>query len=298
MMLLKQSNYVGSTQPARFKKLIKVVIYLALGVLIGRYLDRLTGSTKPLNLASEAGQVEEVQNQSNIQLTKEVKAKREQIEKLIIQLTQTKSELSSLYEIEELRQFVTDLRIQSFEVAELAHHFSISEHVPQKLCLMTRTDRLIQSGDLIVAQGVLLGEISQIDGRCFTMIPVHSKLSSFEVKLEKSGVRGVAVGLGSSQIDHQRPSTETPTMTLKYLERSESAILGERALLVRKIHKRSQPNLKIPSFTRLPNLTVGEVISAEIDENGLFQSAFLTSPLSHSSISFVVIIPIENLIEP
>ena len=298
MMLRKQSNYVGSNQSAHYKQLIKVVIYLSIGALIGYHIDRLIGSNTSSNSPSETGQVQEAHNESNIQLTKEVKVKREQIEKLLIQLAQTKSELSSLYEIEELRQFVTDLRIQSFEVAELAHHFSISEHVPQKLCLMTRTDRLIQSGDLIVAQGVLLGEISQIDGRCFTMIPVHSKLSSFEVKLEKSGVRGVAVGLGSTQIDHQLPSTETPTMALKYLERSEPAILGERALLVRKIHKKSQSNLKLPSFTRLPNLTVGEVISAEIDENGLFQSAFLTSPLSHSSISFVVIIPIENLIEP
>ena len=63
----------------------------------------------------------------------------------------------------------------------------------------SQPQRIVQPGDLVLSQGALLGEISTVSGDCFEMIPTASQLSSFEVQLEQSGIRGVAVGLGDQR---------------------------------------------------------------------------------------------------
>ena len=86
---------------------------------------------------------------------------------------------------------------------------------------------------------------------------------------------------------------EEATIELKYLERATPAIIGERALLVRKHQAGDESHLSSPAF-KLSPLTVGEVVEAKIDENGLFQSALLAPSLSQSSVSLVAIISASN----
>ena len=248
----------------------------------------------------------------------ELKAKQEVLQLLNSQYLQETAVYKELVGIKELSSVIQS---HSFIIAELTH----SEHSDEgqntallckrnfpRLNVAFNTQRsgastegttgeistkdMVKIGDLVVSQGALLGEISEIQGQCFRMIPVESKQSSFEVRLEQSGIRGVVVGRGEeaeehkSELDPNFNRGERASMELKYLERSRSAVIGERALLVRHTDSMDEANKRTMLQQRWPSFAVGDVIEATLDENGLFQSATLASPLSRDAVDFVLIV--------
>ncbi len=249
----------------------------------------------------------------------ELKAKLEVLQLLNSQYLQEAAVYKELIGIKELSSVIQS---HSFVIAELTHseHFDEGQNTAllckrdfPRLNVSLNTQRsgastggtsteemstrdMVKVGDLVVSQGALLGEISEIQGQCFKMIPVESKQSSFEVRLEQSGIRGVVVGRGEEAEEHKPeldPSSnrgEKASMELKYLERSRSAVIGERALLVRHIDSIDDANKRTMLQQRWPSFTVGDVIEATLDENGLFQSATLASPLSRDAVDFVLIV--------
>lgn len=300
MMFRSQSAYVPSSSLTRvwLKHISLALIWIGLGVFIGysqsnhplTELDSLdTAKNQSTDLISNTeSKVKLVPNEQT-----KVKLCMQERESLEIKLRDLQSKLNFLDDAEKLNNFLRSLRVTNFELAELSHAYPLDSHT--QVCLLKRSlmnsTLKIKSGDLVVSQGVLIGEISEINNDCFNLIPVESKQSSFEVVLEKSGVRGVAIGLGNRSIKLNTGRYEEATIELKYLERVTPAVVGERALLVRKrpFGKESSTSATIPT---LSPLTVGEVVQAQIDENGLFQSALLTSPLNKSSISLVAIISV------
>ena len=240
-----------------------------------------------------------------------------QLETLSVKLSQAQQSLTVYEELKGLQELSGVLSSGTYYVAELMRSLDDPSSTALKtLCLRSlslstgdnrstspksKRQRKIKAGDLVLSQGALLGEISSVNGDCFEMIPTASHLSSFEVRLEKSGIRGVAVGLGDQRKRHQEKARqqsrrEQTAMEIKYLERSVPALLGERALLVRRRLQRQNTDLDARMMTkrRLPMFTVGEVVSAAIDENGLFQSALLATPLNPARIDYVLIYMVDQ----
>ena len=241
------------------------------------------------------------------------------LESLSAELSVAMQRVSVLEELSGLHELSKILDEGEFHIAELSHtidHPNIQ--TLQNLCLRSLSfltgkssrsakssqalKRAVKPGDLVISQGTLLGEISSVKGECFELIPTSSELSSFEVRLEQSGIRGVAVGLGKANTSRaeasQSPSLikhREASMQIKYLERSVPAVLGERALLVRHRHRANREegstllNEGLYLKSRFPMLIIGEVVDAGIDENGLFQSALLATPLDPSRLDFVLI---------
>jgi hypothetical protein len=157
-------------------------------------------------------------------------------------------------------------------------------HQPFMVCLYSQTKSPVKVGDLVAAQGVLLGEVIElVDHQCVNVLPTVSDQASFEVRLAQSGVHGVAIGMG------ERSGEEAvgASIKLKYLERSMPAFVGEQVYLVAR-HQKSKG--EFASVQRLPSLVVGEVLSAEMKENGLFQEASVTLPLRRAGVEWVTII--------
>ena len=170
----------------------------------------------------------------------------------------------------------------------ISSHIGGTLNEPFSVCLPKPPQSPLREGDLVTAQGVLLGEVSKVADRCVTVRPTVSEESSFEVQFAQSGVRGVAVGLGAQSEEEVMGAS----LKLKYLERTEPAQIGERVYLVSHPRKSalSTPHLHLQKLNALPTLVVGEVIQAHLKENGLFQEAMLTTPLRRSGVTWVSII--------
>ena len=312
-MFRSHSNYIKGTPNSSyswFKHIVLAIIWFALGVEVDQRLIQKPSSPsksplKPSTDVSLGAQATEqsstAQNQLQDSEGKLVAVKRidhqanqcrQKLEELHIELTDTKGRLELFDDATQMLSFLNSLRITEFELAELKHSYVLTAQ-NSKVCLLRQARKTIKAGDLVVSQGVLLGEITEVKHNCFDIISVENEQSSFEVVLEESGVRGIAVGLGSKSIKLKTNRLEEATIELKYLERATPAIIGERALLVRKHQAGDESHLSSPAF-KLSPLTVGEVVEAKIDENGLFQSALLAPSLSQSSVSLVAIISASN----
>ena len=91
----------------------------------------------------------------------------------------------------------------------------------------------------------------------------------------------------------ERAGEETvdESIRLKYLERSTPALIGERVYLVeRTLDYREDHGVKSAQLNSLPALILGEVVNAQIKDNGLFQRAGVTSPLRREALSWVIVI--------
>ena len=109
-------------------------------------------------------------------------------------------------------------------------------HQPFMVCLYSQAKSPVKVGDLVAAQGALLGEVIElVDHQCVNVLPTVSDQASFEVRLAQSGVHGVAIGMG------ERSGEEAvgASIKLKYLERSMPAFVGEQVYLVAR-HQKSK----------------------------------------------------------
>lgn len=300
-MFRSQSNvYLGPSNNKR-KYIIYIFCYL-LGLLCGWKVNSLQTKDKKSVLITSQSTVG-VNHQEDHSINKTTTSVMEtntqlkkELEQLQLLLKSTEQKLASFQEVSSLIGMADHLGIPSYNLVELslANSSNVSSGL-RELCLIN-TSVTASVGDLIVAQGALLGEVQAVNHPCLKMIPVHSRLSSFEVRLEYSGIRGIAIGLGQrdQSLDEleisNTPLIKTAAMRLKYLERSVPAVLGERALLIRKSNEQSESLVKVKGGQRLPSLAIGEVVHAQIDENGLFQSAFLTPSLTLNSINYALIL--------
>lgn len=303
-MFRSHSNYIkgnSSHQYSWLKYIITASCWLALGVVIGKNLNGSTLSSErsqknlsqASSVASKVSHSPKPKRLETAESDNQAKKCRQALEGLHIKLKDTKSRLELFDNASQLLSFLNHLRITEFELAELKHAYNLDQQ-KTKVCLLKRSGITIKNGDLVVSQGALIGEIVNAENDCFDMISVESEQSSYEVVLEQSGVKGIAIGLGSRSIDLENNRFDKASIELKYLERAVPAIIGERALLVRK-HQTADKNYSpSPAHTILSPLTVGEVVDARIDENGLFQSALLASSLSQTSVSLVAIISASN----
>lgn len=303
-MFRSQSNLVRQRQSPHtpwIKHISLAIVWITIGVGIDQKLIESSTTQNHSVLALSKNDPKASQGANKPKLNKiklsssdsQLKECEQEREDLHIRLNDFKSRLELYDDTSQMHAFLNTLRVTEFTLAELKHSF-VKKSSQTQACLLARTEQVIQPGDLVVSQGALIGEIAKVDKDCFEIIPVESDQSSFEVVLEKSGVRGIAVGLGSKSIKLDSNKYEEATIKLKYLERSASAIIGERALLIRKYQSSDQANFSVQMHPRLSPLTVGEVVQATIDENGLFQSALLASSLYRSSVSLVAIISIPT----
>ena len=196
----------------------------------------------------------------------------------LIEVKQTRDELLKLL------QFSETLVNYQVSLGVVTSAPNLPLHQPFSVCTYQPDQSAVSVGDLVAAQGALLGEVIELtDHRCVKVLPTVSSKASFEVRLAQSGVHGVAIGLGEGSGEEAVGAS----VKLKYLERSRPALIGEQVYLVAR-HQKSKG--EFASVQRLPSLVVGEVLNAEMKENGLFQEASVTLPLRRAGIEWVAII--------
>lgn len=201
-----------------------------------------------------------------------------------LELATLRGELQARDELTQLSRFSEHFHQYEVTFGAITGSTELNTRDTFSVCLSKSPSKMIREGDLVVAQGVLLGEVARVLDQCVTVRATQNAESSFEVKLAQSGVLGVAVGLG----ERSGEETVDAMMRLKYLERTQPALIGERVYLAaHPAVKRSSTDLL---FGPLPQLVVGEVLTAHIEENGLFQEATITSPLKISGVKWVSVI--------
>lgn len=203
---------------------------------------------------------------------------------LLVQYAQAEEELKSLRELSHLAQVADRSPKYKFLFVELSQRRGAQGDQEFWACLVNEAERNdLKERQLVIAQGALLGEILKVTEACALLRMVTSEQSSYEIRLEKSGITGVAVGLGD------RPGEEVSRarLTIKYLERTSPAVIGERALLFNYLQRsQTRPSKREP----LPPLVLGEVIEATLEENGLFQSATLALPFRRDGVHWALVL--------
>lgn len=223
-------------------------------------------------------QLDHLQKQSELQAT---------------QIARLNENLHTRNELLKLAQFSALFNQDQVTLGQITVPMGTPSHEAFSVCFPITPKTPIKEGDLVAAQGALLGEVALVADRCVTVRPTVSELSSFEVRFAQSGLRGVAVGLGTQAGEE----TVGASMKLKYLERFSPAIPGEQVYLMmrpRSSSKTTMTQTTNENFKSFPALIVGEVLQAEIKENGLFQDAKITSPLRRSAVKWVSVISLPH----
>jgi rod shape-determining protein MreC len=171
-------------------------------------------------------------------------------------------------------QVITQQRSNSDEhIYSLRLYVTMDSHNTKELI------NQIKVGSVVLAQGVMIGFIKKINLPYLLVLPIQSPTVNLDVVLDKSRLRGVATGLTDQTNDEY-------TMSLKYLEKSRLAILGERAVS-------TGLDGKYPS-----GLVIGEIAHRHIPANGVFQKAYLKSPIDYKYVRDVAIVLNETSTHP
>ena len=129
----------------------------------------------------------------------------------------------------------------------------------------------IKVGAVVVTQGVMIGFVQKIKLPYLFVLPIDHPTMKLDIVLDKSRLRGIATGM----IDQAHTNYQ---MSLGYLEKTRAAILGERAI---------STGL---DGTFPPGLVIGEVVHQDMPTNGIFQKAYLKTPIQYHSITEVAVV--------